>query len=102
MVVTSFAAKCPLCEGPSSLYAQQCTFWKLALISPALSHFPIRCNNIPAPAPAEIIRSHISELQEAENEASNLLCETFCNSIAQRAAPAVRDLFKKVVGAAGG
>lgn len=70
--------------------------------SPELSHFPVRCSNIPAPAPVEIIRSHLSGLQQAENEASNLLCETFCKSMPQRAALWCEQvLFKKVAGAAG-
>lgn len=52
--------------------------------SPGLSSFPVfRCNNIPAPAWVETIRSHLSGLQQTENKASNLLSETFCKSTPQ-------------------
>lgn len=65
---------CPSCSKPSSPYAQQCTFWKLAQIP---QNVLVGCSNIPAPASVEIIRSHLPGLQQAENEASNLLCEAF-------------------------
>lgn len=52
-------------------------FLEASTDTPEHSHFSVGCSNTPVPASVEISSSDLLSLQQAENEASNFLCETF-------------------------